>query len=596
MTHCADDRRRARLASLRRGGFTMIEILTSVTLALMLMYAVARIFSRVGSAMNETTSVMEMASELRNARERLRSDLTGISTPVEAPQNSARNLGYFCYVEGMGGPFNRISRPADGVTVDLTGDWRPFTTGDVALDTERFLADPGGTDADDVPTYEDNTVGDLDDILSFTARAPEDHPFRGRYIEPIYNDVGGIIGGRTGVFESNYAEVVWFVRGTTLYRRVLPIIPNALLQDSLEALRLEILNDGANDPLLSADYVNPSWNLFNYGLGFFRFYDASVHMGENGRLVANTLGDLTNRKNRFFYWNSCGLRVDPAYNGANHATADANNGVSEPLSIHGRNSAWYWLRMPTLMESAAPNFRAGAPFGSLSVNGDFMNYGRLGNISPDILHWKGYNQQLYYVSDGSSTPLPAGTFTASAIPFRNLYNNGDPRNPFIDFWFNPNVWEQVNYESGDLNDSIDDVHDNSGYPDLTLNDDVVLTNVLSFNVRAWDPDINAFVDLGSGLPSGAGGSVGGDPDDLRSDGYYGLNNPNGTVGTRKWSMAPCVYDTWSEQYQRDYEELCEVNSNFARSSTTSIANVVPLGQVSEAAFSASVPTEPTPPG
>ena len=42
----------------------------------MLMYAVARIFTRVGGTMNETTSIMSMSSQLRNAKDTLTADLT----------------------------------------------------------------------------------------------------------------------------------------------------------------------------------------------------------------------------------------------------------------------------------------------------------------------------------------------------------------------------------------------------------------------------------------------------------------------------------------------------------------------------------------
>ena len=93
----------------------------------MLMYSVARIFSRVGGQMNETMSAMSMIEELRNAKNRLTADLEALSVSPEPTRNSRMNEGYLCYIEGMGGPYTRVA--------DNNG---PFATSDLALDTERF--------------------------------------------------------------------------------------------------------------------------------------------------------------------------------------------------------------------------------------------------------------------------------------------------------------------------------------------------------------------------------------------------------------------------------------------------------------------------
>ena len=121
--------RRSNALSPRRG-FTLLEILTSITLALTLMYAVARIFSNVGGSMNETMSSMEMSNALRNAKNRLTADLEATSVTLAPPRNSRRDEGFFCYVEGMGGPFDRVA--LNGVNAP-----EPFAVGDVALDLER---------------------------------------------------------------------------------------------------------------------------------------------------------------------------------------------------------------------------------------------------------------------------------------------------------------------------------------------------------------------------------------------------------------------------------------------------------------------------
>ena len=560
--------RRSNALSPRRG-FTLLEILTSITLALTLMYAVARIFSNVGGSMNETMSSMEMSNALRNAKNRLTADLEATSVTLAPPRNSRRDEGFFCYVEGMGGPFDRVAQPAPA-----GNGGNPFAVGDVAIDLERYL-DSNALDANGVAEAVDTTVGDLDDILSFTAKAPDGQPFRGRFIEPVYataTDADGnvykqIVDAAPTTIESEYAEIVWFVRGTTLYRRVLPLVSNERLQESFEALAVAARDDFNQDNAL---FEGLAYENVRHGFGFYQYYDVSVHMGADGVLVANTLGDLSNRENRYFYWNACGQALHP----------DNSNLERGPFPLHGANGAWYWLRTATLQESAAPNFRAGAPFGRHSdardsqvkiADGSFNGAARSdvdstggagsgfrNDGTTNDAFWAGFQQELSLTTDGS-TLLPANTYAANALP--------QPNSPFINYWDSPNVWDQVDSETGDLRRNAEDLSANGYNKDLTLNQDVMLTNVISFNVRVWDESENAYVDLGSGVASGE--AVADDPNDLRSFG--------------RWSdytnslFLPCVYDTWTEQYQRDlylYDDYMSANvAGYTRLANGSLADV-----------------------
>ncbi|MBR0225550.1 MAG: hypothetical protein IJL92_05785 [Thermoguttaceae bacterium] len=531
------DQRRARAAFRRRLGFTMLEIMTSVTLSLMLMYAVARIFSRVGGTMNETTSIMESTNAIRNAKNRLTSDLENITVNPVPPRNSRLNDGYLCYVEGMGASVDRLYSSGGGV--DYTKKPALFSTDCVALDAERYQAYGSSGSYED---WVDSTVGDTDDILSFTARAPEGKPFRGRYIRPKYDAYGNIFSGEQDTYESEYAEIVWFVRGTTLYRRVLPILPNERLQDSLYAFDCAwrggcdasgAPNGSDPDNSIVAAYSNGEFTsdealeLCNFGCGFFRYFDVSVHLDAKGRPEANTLGDLTNRANRYGYWNPIGVGIVNAPSGNNYGS----------FSIHGINNAWYWLRMPTLQECSQSGFRAGAPFGE-------SQYARSYRNNTITSAWHGLEQTLHIDWDGSDdNPLAAGTYWANQLPVNTAANPV----PFINFWDSANIWEEVNYETGDLKGSL------SG--DYVYNQDVMLTNVLSFNVKAWDPDVNDYIDLGYNLGNNSlDPEEYSNPNDLCSGGYYlglrGSNNPENGANLTNVPM-PCVYDTWSEQYQRD---------------------------------------------
>ncbi|MDD3590085.1 MAG: hypothetical protein PHO46_07415 [Thermoguttaceae bacterium] len=531
------DFRRRNAHRARKLGYTLLEIMTSVTLALMLMYSVARIYSRVGGEMNETMSTMGMTNALRNAKDRLVEDLNGLTVSPEPPSNSRLNEGYLCYIEGMGGPFNRIA--ANG--------GKPFSTSAIALDSERFDA------YNNADFNSDNTVGDLDDIISFTSKAPAGQPFRGRYVKPVYDAAGNLVDGEVAVFESQYAEIVWFVRGTTLYRRVLPIMSDHELQASFAALQMAAA--GTDATLGGVAYEN-----VRKGFGFYYLYDVSVHMGENGYLVANSLGDLSNRKNRYFYWNSCGTHAHP-----DNAAVTIN-----PLEIHGSQAAWYWLRMATLQESAAPNFRAGAPFGEHSKARDplLLPPGSLYETAARQLYgdpaqfsiadrvvdfWEGSGQELTFINNAGSSPLTGGSYPAATLPILNQ--------PFIDYWNSPNVWDEDNDETGDLGNTTKDLKSNANSEKI-FTQDVILTNVLSFNVKVWDKNCNAYVDLGAcDNQYDADGNfvMHNDPNDFRSYGRYGDRpytipySPTEQLYDLDhiFPWLPCVYDTWSEQYQRD---------------------------------------------
>lgn len=537
-----------------RAGYTLLEILVATTLALLLMYGVATIFSQVGTLMSETQNVMGMSNSLRSAKDRLQMDLKNVTVPRLTPPTS--RYGFFSYVEGLGADYGRVNELLDATANSITyGDYFPV---DTALN-----GDLSGAQLD-------KTVGDTDDILSFTARAPEGEWFRGRMLARDYdfseftNEADRTAFPPTEIVESEYAEIIWFVRGTTLYRRVLPIVPDNELQRRLA--EADAYCDYHSLPRISSGY------------GFYRLFDVSVHL-ENGRVTANRVADLANRRNRFGCWNS--------------PTDDTNQPID--LGQHGVNGAWYWLRMPTMQECfVAPSlssdtsvrsdrtryFRAGSPFGVDDA---------AGVATQDAFRWFG-TYQIIYADNLASTELPDG-------------------GPFIDFWNNPNVWSRP--RSTNYNDGVDPETGDlwfSLYPEQTdvniplsradfSNADVVLTNVISFDVKVWDKDrveidndgaiipSPKYVNLGEGKPI----NIGTDPDSsselgnensffytnaldqLNSSrsfccpGWYkrfvgnvngyspNTSNPANTIGeVLNYPFMPAVFDTWTEEYELEH--------------------------------------------
>ena len=427
--------------------------------------------------------------------------------------------------------------------------------------------------------------GDLDDIVSFTAKAPTGQPFKGRYLRPTL-DENGYVDVVPDLFESEFAEIVWFVRGTTLYRRVLPIMDDKTLQDRLNALviaarrdnplsdirqKLQKLVEDVNPEAIPLPYEDVS-NVYEYaaqriceGSGFFRFYDVSVHTNyvwkrnlrqpsperiAVGYVQANTLGDLSNRANRYGYWNSFGLAVNPySSKGVKYSSQFSLHG------LYGGSEAWYWLKMPTLQESSSWTFRAGYPFGDARYGKSDPSFENLTWFNG--YRWEGVEQELNYEQTNDNPHvIDVGLYSSSDLPAVRSNNDVAPQ-PFVDYWNNPNFWQEVDPETGDLYDAVYSTTE-------VFNNDVVLTNVLSFNVKAWDPRTNAYVDLGSGVANGD--SFRDDPNDLRSAGRYSYdesynfnNDARITSAVPAWTRMPCVYDTWTEEYQSDFYSYCDEN-------------------------------------
>ncbi len=334
-----------------RGGFTLVEMLVATTLAILLIGAVAVMFGKVAEGITDSRSMLESAERLRLAETRLQMDLAGITATVNPPLKPEKNEGYFEYIEGPVG----VVAGAYPVAVNIDNGGQP-----------------------------DLTVGDIDDILMFTMRTTG-KPFVGR-------------SASTGTIESNYAEVAWFVRGRTLYRRVLLVAPSAPL-------------------------------LVPVGESFYGTNDISVRL-RGGILIANNLGNLTMRENRF----------------------------AHPMDIFPFDvRRWGQLRLPTLRECSQPSWI-------------------VGQLPP------------------AAPPNPATT----------------------DLWTN----DSTQRVAGDYLGS-----------GTRVSDDVILTNVIGFDVKVFDPGRGEYVNLGN---AGAGR--------FAASSAFAVGRDEGIV-------MPNVYDTWSTHYE-----------------------------------------------
>jgi len=370
----------------RQAGFTLVEILIATVLMVIMMGAVAVIFGSVSEGIAESRATLEMSSRLRNTAARMKQDLEGVTVATLPPVRPESNQGYLEYVEGPIGP--------------VVDPWN------VAVNT----GDPGSP--------ADTTVGDFDDILMFTVRSKG---------EPFTGLVGGV------VVQSQEAEIAWFVRGRTLYRRVLLVRPGQW------------------------------WNFAANAAGFYAQNDISIHKDwqtdGTAVLVANSLADLTRPECRYAHNPDPRIWMVPVGN-----TTRAPHPQAPPIST-----------------------ATGLPVPGANPWRGFVT----GNTPSDWLP----GLQLPILAECSDPTWNAG----NPLPNRAALNNIAGVPPF-DAWMNPYPWDNTNPSTG----ALDGV-----FPDpVRIGEDVVLTNVVGFDVKAWDPNAPLVGSAGAVLQPGDPGYVG----------------------------------------------------------------------------------------
>lgn len=172
----------------RRVAFTLVELLIAMTVTLLLMATLAKVFGTIGKSIQEGRAQVTMSSKLRNLSFRLRSELGGRTADARPPLSAASGQGYFQYYEGpltestfgnFGAEPIRI-RESDQVAIGAgTGD---DTDGDGVSD----YFDP---DIEKSGTYRRFAqFGDIDDYVAFTAEARGDDWFTGKVPRYLVDD------------------------------------------------------------------------------------------------------------------------------------------------------------------------------------------------------------------------------------------------------------------------------------------------------------------------------------------------------------------------------------------------------------------------
>jgi prepilin-type N-terminal cleavage/methylation domain-containing protein len=214
---------------MHRRGMTLVEMLVATTMSLIIMGIVAQLFGVLGNNVNSSRSTMDVSSRLRSVANKLRQDLAGVTVSTLPPVAADADAGYLEIIEGA--------------------------ATDASLGTNQI-------------------IGDGDDVLMFTTRAPQ-QPFVGVY------------GGSSSI-ESPLAEVAWFCLPSS-------VTTNGLTLYNLYRRQLLVMSYVGVAPFLGTNSITATLPAEHAN------YDLSLR--QDGTLVRpNSLGDLTKRENRYMHF------------------------------------------------------------------------------------------------------------------------------------------------------------------------------------------------------------------------------------------------------------------------------------------------------
>jgi hypothetical protein len=277
--------RRSATAQFR--GLTLVEMLVAMALTLLLMGAVAQLFGMLGKGINGSRTAAELGDRMRATAYRLRQDLGGLTVDVTAkpPMASARNTGYLEIIEGP--ESDAITRPINELSGARFDKWN----GSYDASSKKWIGSAEPYRA--AVGSDDRLVGDIDDVLLFTTRTTGE-PFSGRADTRNANLEGGGL-------RSPFAEVAWFCRLNdltsnprtyTLYRRQRLVMAHPGAEPFVKTNSSGAAANSFGGPPNTLPFTN--WS------ALYALTDVSCRL-QNGLAIANSLGDLTRRENRFMH-------------------------------------------------------------------------------------------------------------------------------------------------------------------------------------------------------------------------------------------------------------------------------------------------------
>ena len=513
----------------RRRGVTLVEMLVVVALVVLMMTILVQIFQSATGAMSLSRTTQELDVTLRQIDSMIRADLAGVTAKMTPPNDPTQKTGYFEYAENA---------PAD-----LQGE-------------------------------------DTDDYLAFTTKAPEGQVFSGRqyliHRDPISkNAVDQSIQPVT--ITSQVGEVLYFLRNGNLYRRVLLVAPDRAKSIADSYTSTAYYSNSAFGPTSTGLTPYVSWQ----GVNDISCRPGNNGTGVTPPPLPNDLGHLTNRENRIFrprFGNDFNLpdsvpddnNADgiPDYyptlytDGTNGWAGRPNGSINEVLPFPAAPA-------PGARQSPGSHDYYAFPFiypGMYSMPDGATLSGKKVTPTASKLGWRhGMFPGTDAVSKltllnhspldlGDSLPPPASnqtwwgfpTWRETMIPFSAVGGWGDPVKSIYNTSTQPLGLSPLAPDQPYNNDSTtllppmggnassvtplftDGAGSSSFLPVAASNaparlweEDLILTNVRSFDVKAYDPDASlynsatnglfsaGYHDLGYGAPDYLAGMTGG---------------------------------------------------------------------------------------
>ena len=352
-----------------------------MAITLLIMAAVVTMFANITGSVNRRRATIEMAGALRGVREALSRDMENATCPALPWRHPEANEGYLEIIEGPQNDYYPSAWLFDGTDsdngvpegigsttgIDLSISSLPGSNlrgASVSHDEEgRGLAVGSNEELPKLAPTDGRGLGDADDVLMLTVRN-ELQPFVGRIPQrsggPEFEEI-----------ESPLAEVAWFALENpperpgaetyafgeagyrTIYRRVLMIAPWLDYDINVDGTRtgpgvVSVLRDQLNE-----EHVPQA---IAWLIAFQDQFDLSVRLewdpllpgsgsdasNEKGRwvLLANSLADLTKRENRFEHHGLTIVGADvrrrfpfaALSSGRNHTNGASVKFVSNPIA------------------------------------------------------------------------------------------------------------------------------------------------------------------------------------------------------------------------------------------------------------------------
>lgn len=475
----------------RRRGVTLVEMLVTVALVLLMMTIIVTIFQSAVGAMHVAQIYQDMDQVLRRLDGTIRQDLHGATARFTPPLDPKLNLGYFEYGEN--------------VNSDLQGE-------------------------------------DTDDYVALTVKAPLGQPFRGRmFLGVVYKQRPYNFNIQPVEITSEFAEVIYFLRNGNLYRRVLLVVPE----------RQQMLKPATG---INFSFVWPLNGLPASWIGMNdisarpanTLIDTNINGFGSALPILNRLGDLTDRQNRFARPRFANDYVNNY--GTNPNGSIGPDGMPDDQNLNGIPDYY-----PTLYPNALGLLNETAPprhvhvdalafpyifpgmYSRPALNSPDNSIGLMHGLDPTTTNINplAINHAPLSPGQGDNLPPPGGLQTWWGFPtWRETISPRwyDPVWRLTDSVNNPNAYQTVGLSqvnvvplppmNGDVIPNTATPYrlnpqlfcDGAGSPffaslagarpdALWLNaweNDLIATGVRSFDVKAFDPTVKTYVDLGYG--------------------------------------------------------------------------------------------------